>query len=107
MKKINKLPILSVAKLQAILGLLIGLLCGILYSFGGLLIDTLVSLNAISTTETPGLSYGTFLAFGALIAMPIISGVAGYILGFIEGILFNLISPLLGGIKLPFYTETK
>ncbi len=100
MKKVKKISILSVAKLQGLLGIFIGLSCGILYSVGGLIIDIMVSLNLISSSETPGLSIGTLLAFGALIAMPIIFGVSGYILGLIEGGLFNLISPLIGGVNI-------
>jgi len=48
---------------------LLGLLAGILYSFGGLIIDILVSFGWITSSETPGLSYGTVFAFGALIGI--------------------------------------
>jgi len=63
MKSIQKLNIFTLAKFQAILASIVGLLCGIIYSFGGLVIDFLVSMEMITSTETPGLSYGTFLAF--------------------------------------------
>jgi hypothetical protein len=86
----TKIKILSFAKFQAVLGALIGLLAGILYSFGGLVIDILVSLGWITSTETPGLSYGTVLAFGALIWMPAIFTAIGFFLGIIEAILYNL-----------------
>ncbi|MBT8324514.1 MAG: hypothetical protein KJO96_04380, partial [Winogradskyella sp.] len=59
--------IFKIAKYQSILLGLLGVVAGILYAFGGLVIDTLVSLDWITSNETPGLSYGTFLAFGALI----------------------------------------
>ena len=78
MKKIKIFPF---AIFQAILTTVIGLLIGLLYSFGGLVIDILVSLEWIITTETPGLSYGTILAFGALIGMPIIFGLVGFLIG--------------------------
>jgi hypothetical protein len=83
---------------------IVGLFCGIVYSFGGLLIDILVSLNWLSSEvmETPGLSYGTALAFGALIGMPIIFALAGFVLGIIEGIVYNLFSKWLFGIKIEF-----
>ncbi|MCT4623819.1 MAG: hypothetical protein N4A46_09375 [Schleiferiaceae bacterium] len=61
----------------------VGLSLGVLYSFGGLIIDTLVSLELISSNETPGLSYGTVLAFGALIGMPAIGFVFGVVLGLV------------------------
>lgn len=66
-----------------VVGLLIGVFLGILYSFGGLILDALVSLELITSDETPGLSYGTVLAFGALIGMPIIFGLIGCIIDII------------------------
>ena len=49
----------------------LGLVCGVLYSFGGLVVDLV----------TIGLNWGTVLAFGALLGMPAIFGLAGLILG--------------------------
>ncbi|MFV8225640.1 DUF3566 domain-containing protein [Christiangramia aquimixticola] len=99
---IQKLDIVSFARFQAVLGGLIGLVCGILYSFSGLIIDALVSLEMLSpvTMETPGLSSGTVLAFGALIGMPVIFMIAGFILGLIEAILYNLFAKWFGGLKI-------
>jgi hypothetical protein len=99
MKKNNKINIWSLAKFQAILMTLIGLLLGILYSFGGLIVDTLVSLEWISSSETLGLSYGTLLAFGALIGMPVIGCVLGFVLGLIEAVLYNYFVKWFGGVK--------
>ena len=63
---------------------IIGLGAGILYSFGGLVIDLMVSLNWIESFETPGLGYGTLLAFGALIGMPILFASFGLFIGLLE-----------------------
>jgi len=104
MEKIKKIGVFSFAKFQAFLGAIIGLICGILYSFGGLIIDVLVSNGLLSSAamETPGLSYGTVLAFGALIVMPVIFTIAGFLLGIIEAILYNLVAKWFGGIKIDF-----
>ncbi len=102
MAKVKKIEVLSFTKLHTVLGALIGLILGILYSFGGLLIDTLVTLGWITSQETPGLSYGTVLAFGALIGMPIIFALFGLIIGFIEALLYNLFARWFGGIKINF-----
>ena len=102
MEKLRKLRVFSFVKFHAVMGTLIGLLCGILYSFGGLIIDVLVSRGWVTSQETPGLSYGTLLAFGALIGMPIIGATLGFLLGLIEAILYNVFAKWLGGIKLDF-----
>ena len=98
---LKKIKILTLAKLQAIIFGLIGLVAGTLYSFGGLIIDTLVSIGWLSgvTFETPGLSYGTVLAFGALVGMPAIFATFGLASGIIGAILFKLLPKWIGGIK--------
>ena len=87
------------------MGGIFGLVMGILYAFGGLIIDTLVSVNWISISETPGLSYGTLLAFGALIGMPIIFASIGFVIGLFEALAFNVLSKWIGGLVLNFELE--
>lgn len=81
---------------------LLGLLAGIYYSFGGLLVDGLVSLGWIRSSETPGLTYGTVLAFGALIGMPLIAATVGFAVGLAEAVLYNWTVKWFGGIKIDF-----
>ena len=102
MEKIKKLGIISFARFQAILGALIGLVLGVIYSFGGFLVDLLVTLGWISSSETPGLSVGTILAFGALIGMPLIGLLVGFLLGILEAMLYNVYARILGGLRLKF-----
>ena len=100
MAKVKKIGVLSFAKLHAVIMAIVGLLAGVLYSFGGLIIDVLVSIGWITSSETPGLSFGTVLAFGALIGMPIIFAAFGFIVGLIEAFLYNLFSRWFGGIEI-------
>ncbi len=102
MEKIKKIGIISFGKFQAVLGALIGLVCGILYSFGGLIIDILVTIGWVVSAETPGLSFGTLLAFGALIGMPVIFAVVGFLLGLFEAVLYNLFAKWFGGLRIDF-----
>ena len=54
-----------------------GLVCGILYAFGGALIDLL----------TVGLNAGTLMAFGALVGMPLIFAALGFVFGWVIALL--------------------
>jgi hypothetical protein len=87
---ITHINILSLAKLQAILFGLVGVLCGILYSVGGFIYDLF----------TDGLNYGSALAFLALLGMPLLFLIVGFVLGFIQAILYNLYAKLLGGFEI-------
>lgn len=104
-KKVTKLKIIPFVKFHTIIGLIIGLILGIIYSFGGLLIDTLVSFEFILSNQTPGLSYGTILAFGALIGMPIIFGTFGFLIGLFGAIIYNLFSKYFGEIKIEYKSK--
>jgi len=98
----KKIKVFAFAKFQAVLMALLGLLAGMIYSFGGLIIDVSVSLDWMTHSSTPGLSYGTILAFGALLGMPLIFAVVGFIGGILEAILFNLFAKWLSKISLNF-----
>jgi hypothetical protein len=104
MAKVKKMGVLSFAKLQAVIMAIVGIIAGILYSFGGLIIDVLVSMGWVSSASasTPGLSFGTVLAFGALIGMPIIFATFGFIVGLTEAVLYNLFARWFGGIEIDF-----
>jgi len=91
---------ISSAKFLAVLGVLVGFLCGLFYSVGGFLIDALVSMEFLSSA--PGLSYGTLLAFGALIGMPLLLGAAGFLLGLVAGLLFNGCLKGINGLQVFF-----
>lgn len=90
----DKINVLQYAKLQLLIMALIGLLAGMLYSVGGLIIDIF----------TIGLNGGTALAFLALIGMPVIFAVFGFITGIIGAFLYNAASKWFGGIELDIKT---
>lgn len=104
MKKLNRLHIVSFGIFQAVLVGLLGLLCGIVYSFGGLMVDVLVTFEILSpeTFSTQGFSIGTLFAFGALIGMPLIFTLAGFFLGIIEAFLYNLVQKWFGCLNINF-----
>ena len=99
-QKRKRLKLIPTVLFQTVFCTLLGLTAGFMYSFGGLLIDLLVSLEWITTDETPGLSYGTLLAFGALLGMPLIGALIGLVSGLVGTLVFNLFSKWLGWVNL-------
>jgi len=102
MAKLRKIGVLFLTKLQAVIMAIVGLIAGILYSFGGAIYDVLVSTKVLSSSTTPGVGYGTALAFLALIAMPILFAIFGFIVGAIGAFLYNLVAGWFGGIEIDF-----
>ena len=58
----------------------LGLACAVLYSVGGLVIDL----------RTVGLNWGTLMAFGALVGMPLILASAGFMMGWLWTVVARL-----------------
>ncbi|KAA3619555.1 MAG: hypothetical protein DWQ05_02195 [Calditrichaeota bacterium] len=90
MAKIKKIGILTLAKLQAVIMAVAGLIAGTVYSFGGLIYDL----------ATIGLNGGTALAFLALIGMPVLFATAGFFAGAIGAVLYNSTTRWFGGIEM-------
>ena len=102
MKRSVGIRVLSFAKFQSLIGGILGGFCGFIYSFGGLVVDLLVSLNLLESAETSGLSYGTILAFGALLVMPVLGAFIGFLFGLAEALVFNLFSGWVKDVNLNF-----
>lgn len=102
MTKLKQVKVFSLAKLHAVVMACVGLILGIIYSFGGAIIDILVSMGWITSASTSGIGGGTLLAFLALIGMPLIFGTLGFIIGGVVAFLYNIISRLFGGIEIDF-----
>ena len=81
------MQILPTAKRVARWMAYVGLACGVLYSFGGLIYDLL----------SVGLNWGTALAFMALVGMPILFGAFGFICGALYAFVVGGIGAMHGG----------
>ena len=79
------MKILPTAVRLARWGAYLGLFCGVLYSFGGVVVDLL----------TIGLNWGTVMAFGALVGMPAIFGTLGFFLGALIALIAKGVGALL------------
>lgn len=83
----------ALVKFHAFTGAFIGLLLGIIYSFGGIIVDL---------QRFGSLNWGTLLAFLSLIGMPILFALFGVFLAMIQAIIFNYVAPKFRGINIDF-----
>ena len=90
MAKLKRIKVFSYAKVQAVVMAFVGLIAGIAYSVGG----------AIYEAITSTLNSGTALAFFALIGMPLLFAVFGFLTGIIGAYLYNVASKWFGGIDI-------
>ena len=96
MVEIKRIGVLSLAKLQAIVMAILGLLIGIMYAILGTVIASLASAQGQSLGILAG------LGFLSIIILPIFYGIMGFVSGAIGAFLYNLIAGWIGGIELEF-----
>lgn len=97
---IRKIGVLSLGKLMAVMYAGIGLLFGVLYALfavvgGG-------AMMAMGGEENAALGGGMMMGMGlaAVIVLPILYGVLGFIGGIISAFFFNLAAKYAGGLEL-------
>ena len=95
MAKLRRLGVIFSAKLQAVVMAFVGLIAGILYAFGGAIYELL----------TGTLNSGTAIAFLALIGMPIMFSIVGFMAGALGALLYNLVAGWIGGLEMDFEAE--
>lgn len=104
---LKRVGVWSVAKFQAILMVIIGLIFGIfstlLMSFITTLLARIPGTSGASTLPTVGIIAGYGLL--ALIIYPILFGIIGLIGGAIGAVLYNLTAKIVGGIEMEFVQE--
>lgn len=70
--------------------------CWIFYSVGGAIYDVSI---------TGSVTFGTALAFLALIVMPVLFAIFGFIVGAIGAPVYNFVAERIGGIETSFEQE--
>jgi hypothetical protein len=84
---------------SAILNALLGLIAGFFISAGALFMSAIAS--RMSESPESGL-FAALFGVGAIIFMPIIYGIMGFIMGLITAWLYNLVAGWVGGIEMEF-----
>ena len=98
--RINKMGVLSVAKIQAVIGLVVGLIVGVIYALL-ILVYTFLGASFVSSDARMAVGgSGVVFAVIALIGFPILYTIVGFIGGAIGALVYNLCARMLGGIEM-------
>jgi hypothetical protein len=100
--RIRKLGVLSVAKIYAVIMLIISLIFAIPYGLFIIIISLIGGAGAGSQDGWAGLAVGGGgVVFGLLflIGIPIIYGIMGFIFGAIGALIYNILAGIVGGIE--------
>lgn len=89
MKEVTKIQVMSLAKIQALVGLALGLLFGILVNITG---------SFMGMAQQMGMQGQT--GWQALIWLPAGYAISGFLMGLVVGWLYNLFAAKIGGIKI-------
>ena len=105
-RTIQSIPVMSFAMMLGVISAVIGLIVGIFYAviFGAVL------SSIPATTDTAGVFnlgwLSVLFGVGAIIIMPVIGFIGGFIQGALVAVLYNFLAPRIGGIKLRFKEES-
>jgi len=98
--RVNKMGVLSVAKIQAVIGLVVGLIIGVIYA-AIILIYTLVGASLVGNDARLAVGGGGIVfAIIALIGFPIMYTIIGFVGGAIGALVYNVCARMLGGIEM-------
>ncbi len=101
--RIKKLGILSVAKIQAVMMLVLSLLIAIPYGLIIIVISLIGGVGAGSQDGMSGLMVGgggVVMGIIVMIAIPILYAIMGFIAGVISALVYNIFAGLVGGVEI-------
>jgi len=92
MAKLQRLGVMSVAKLYALMMAIAGLIMGLFTSI----------MSIFSAVMFPSGAWGVGFGIASIIILPIIFAILGFICGSIGSFLYNIIAGKFGGIEMDF-----
>ena len=95
MQTINRVGVLSLAKVLAVLYALFGLIFGALMAA-----FSLIGAGFAQATDAEGAWVGALFGVGAVILLPILYGVMGFVGGALTAFLYNICSGIIGGVEI-------
>jgi len=98
---IRRVGVLSLAKIQGLLMLVIGLIIGVIYGLIFMIFGAALT-SVMPKDESQAIGAGGTVLIGLIImiAIPITYGLLGFIGGAIGGLIYNALAGIAGGIKI-------
>jgi hypothetical protein len=97
---IRRFGVLSVAKMQALLMFVIGLIIGVIYGLIFMIFGAAITAMAPrSDSQAMGGIGSVVMGIVIMIAVPIMYGIIGFIGGAIGALIYNVAAGIVGGIK--------
>jgi len=90
---VKSIGVVSVAKMYGAICAAAGLLIGILFALA-----SVVGAGLAESSEVGFL--GPMLGAGAVVALPIVYGIMGFIAGAIGAVLYNVFAGMVGGVRI-------
>lgn len=95
MQELKKIGVFSLAKIEAVLGAVIGFIVGIIWA-----LIARVFMGFAEMARAPvSREFGMFFGVAAIVILPLLYAVIGFIGGAIVAFLYNVISGWIGGIE--------
>ena len=98
---IRRVGVFSLAKIQGLLMLVIGLIIGVIYGLIFMIFGAALT-SVMPKDESQAIGAGGSVLIGVImmIAIPITYGLLGFIGGAIGGLIYNALAAIVGGIKI-------
>ena len=95
---IRRIDVLSLAKVLGVLYAMLGLVFGLLFSFFSLMGAAIGA--GMQDAGAEGTVFSLLFGVGAVVAMPILYGIMGFVGGLLTALFYNLTAGFVGGIRL-------
>jgi hypothetical protein len=104
---VRRVGVLSLAKMQALLMFVIGLIIGVIYGLIFMIFGAaIMAMGGRGQEAAAGGISTVVMGLVFMIVFPIMYGILGFIFGAIGGLVYNLAAGIVGGIKLELEATT-